>query len=235
MNRRIWKPWVKVGLFLAGALLIFLALNTASDFLSTLDRLKIVEVERDQWQRPSEILRALDLRQGNVVVDLGSGAGYFTLKLAPIVGSSGKVVAVDIRKVSLLFLGVRALWRPEHNISIIVGEEDNPHLPAGSADSILICNTYHEFHDRPLILDYAFKALHPGGRLVIVDRERGVDQHGIAAASVEDDLRHRGFEILSREEPFINRPGDDPWWLIVAETPHVRTSAEHFEEAGVKQ
>src|ERR1700687_2935575 len=116
MNRGIWKLWVRVGLFLAGTVVLFLALNTAYGFLTTLDRLKIVEAERDQWQRPSDVLHALDLRRGNVVVGLGSGAGDFTLKLAPLVGSSGKVIAVDVREFSLQFLKVRALLRNEHNV-----------------------------------------------------------------------------------------------------------------------
>jgi predicted methyltransferase len=224
-----WRRPVKVLLFLFGAILFFVSLNTAYDFLSTLDRLKLVEAERDQWQRPSDVLQALDLRRGNVVVDLGSGAGYFTLKLAPIVSTPGKVIAVDVRRLSLLFLRVRAFLHNEHNVEIIVGDQDDPHLPTENADSVLICNTYHEFRNQRLMLDHAFRALRPGGRLVIVEREPRVvrgesnesatHNHEIPAVSVESELRRRGFEILTREESFINRPGDDVWWLIVARKP----------------
>jgi predicted methyltransferase len=223
------KHRVRVVLFLLGAILLALSLNTAYGFLNTLDRLKVVEAERDQWQRPLDVLQALDLRRGNVVVDLGSGAGYFTLKVAPIVGSRGKVVAVDVRKFSLLFLRGRAFLRNEHNVEVIVGDQDDPHLPSGNADSVLICNTYHEFRNRQSMLDHTFKALRPGGRLVIVDREppavNGVPDestahsHEIPAASVESELRRRGFEILTREESFIDRPGDDLWWLVAARKP----------------
>jgi len=224
-----WKHRVRIVLFLFGAILLLLSLNTAYGFLNTLDRLRVVEAERDQWQRPSDVLRALDLRRGNVVVDLGSGAGYFTLKVAPIVGGPGKVVAVDVRKFSLLFLRVRAFLRNEHNVEVIVGDQDDPHLPTGNADSILICNTYHEFRKRQLMLDHTFKALRPGGRLVIVDREPPAvngepyentpRSHEIPGALVESELRRRGFEILTREESFIDRPGDDLWWLVVARKP----------------
>jgi predicted methyltransferase len=223
------KHRVRVVLFLLGAILLALSLNTAYGFLNTLDRLKVVEVERDQWQRPLDVLRALDLRRGNVVVDLGSGAGYFTLKMAPIVGSPGKVVAVDVRKFSLLFLRVRAFLRNEHNVEVILGNQDDPHLLTENADSVLICNTYHEFRNPRFMLDHTFKALHSGGRAVIVDREphavsgepneRTVNDHEVPAASVEIELRRRGFEILSVEEFFIDRPGDDQWWLMVARKP----------------
>lgn len=231
MNQHInrGKYRVRIALFLFGAILLALSLNTAYGFLNTLDRLRAVEAERDQWQRPSDVLRALDLRRGNRVVDLGSGAGYFTLKVAPIVGSPGKVTAVDVRKFSLFFLRVRAFLRNEHNVEVIVGDQDDPHLPSGNADSVLICNTYHEFRNRQSMLDHTFKALRPGGRLVIVDREppavNGAPDestphgHEIPAASVESDLRRRGFEILAREESFIDRPGDDLWWLVAARKP----------------
>src|SRR6185295_6794469 len=105
---------------------------------NTLNRLDAVESERDQWQRPADVLRALDLRPGNTVVDLGSGAGYFALKLSPVVGERGQVLAVDLRKLSLFFLWTRALLRGQHNVHVIVGKEDNPRLPAGAVDAVLI-------------------------------------------------------------------------------------------------
>lgn len=231
MNHHLprWKYRVRIALFPFGAILLALLLNTAYGFLNTLDRLKIVEAERDQWQRPSDVVRALDLRRGNTVVDLGSGAGCFTLKLAATVGSPGKVLAVDLRKFSLAFLRARAILRNEHNVEIIVGDQDDPHLPKGNADSVLICNTYHEFRNRQLMLDHTFKALHPGGRLVVVDREPRVvsggpnesaaHNHEIPAVSVESELRHRGFEILARDESFIDRRENDVSWPIVARKP----------------
>jgi hypothetical protein len=71
-----------------------------------------VERERDQWQRPADIIRALDIRQSSVVADLRCGAGYFALKLAAAVRPPGEVLAVDIRLLPLLFLRVRAPAEP---------------------------------------------------------------------------------------------------------------------------
>jgi ubiquinone/menaquinone biosynthesis C-methylase UbiE len=195
----------------------------------TLQRLDVVEAQRDHWQRPAEVLRALDVRDGNVVADLGSGAGYFTLKISPIVGKSGQVLAVDIRKLSLLFLWIRAVLRTPHNIQIIIGEADDPHLPTETVDAVLIANTYHEFLNPRMMLDHAFRSLRSGGRLVIVDRgpravyaeesREVLAGHEIPLSAVDNEVRKSGFEITGREDPFIDRAGDDPWWLLTARKP----------------
>ena len=87
------------------------AVYVADQFLRTLRALSVIERERDTWQRPDEILRYLQLADGMTVVDLGSGAGYFALKIAPRVGPNGRVLAVDLRRQSLAFLWIRALAR----------------------------------------------------------------------------------------------------------------------------
>lgn len=216
-------------LFLFSATLILLTFYTVSSFSNTLNRLTVVEAERDRWQRPAEVLRALDLSPGSTVVDLGSGAGYFTLKLSAIVGGSGEVLAVDLRRLSLFFLRIRALMRNQHNIDTIVGTEEDPRLPMRRVDAVLISNTYHEFTNPRLMLDLTFRTLRRGGRLVIVDRgPRGSNEerensasvgHEVRPDVVEAQLRQKGFEILGREDRFIDQPGDEPWWLLVARRP----------------
>ena len=216
------RPLFRLALFLVCAVLIFLAFNTLYSFTNTLNRLDVIESERDQWQRPLEVLRALDLREGNTVVDLGSGAGYFALKLSPVVGKQGKVLAVDLRKLSLFFLWTRALLRGQHNVHVVVGKEDNPRLPTGTMDAVLICNSYHEFGNPELMLSHTFRALRAGGHLVVVDRRpRAEAEHGheVLLEVVENELRQKGFKIVSQDNHFIERPGDDPWWLLVAHKP----------------
>jgi predicted methyltransferase len=221
------KPVFRIVLFLFCAILIFLGLNTLYSFTNTLRRLDAIESERDQWQRPSDILRALDLREGNTVADLGSGSGYFTLKLAPAVGKQGQVLAVDLRKLSLFFLWTRALLRGQHAVHVILGDEDDPRLPAGSMDAVLICNTYHEFSHPEVILTRVGQSLRAGGRLVIVDRAPRPAEvqhtHEVSLSAVETELRQMGFEIVSQDDHFIERPsdsqGDELWWLVIARKP----------------
>ena len=187
--------------------------------IGTLRQLDVVESERDQWQRPAEVLQALDLRPGNVVVDLGSGAGYFALKLSPIVGTEGQVLAVDIRKLSLSFLWIRALLSQKRNIRVVLSDEDDPRLPPGAVDAVLIANTFHELRDPKVMLGHVSRSLRPGGRLVIIDRgprQRGAHAHETDRAFVETEVQQAGFEIVNSQDHFIDRSGDDPWWLTVA-------------------
>ena len=139
-------------LFLFSAILILFTFSTLSSISNTLNRLNVVESERDRWQRPSDVIRSLGVSEGSTVVDLGSGAGYFTLKLAQVVCRRGEVLAVDLRRPSLFFLRIRALLQNQHNINIIVGTPDDPHLPTGRIDAVLISNTYHEFTNPRLMV-----------------------------------------------------------------------------------
>jgi ubiquinone/menaquinone biosynthesis C-methylase UbiE len=205
------------------------AVITAQQGIQALNELTVVEHERDQWQRPSEIIQLLDLHDGDVVADLGSGVGYFSVKLSPIVGKNGKVLAIDIRKLPLIFLWMRGLLHHQSNIDLIVGGLDDPRLPAASVDAILIANTYHELQDPQRILGHVVQSLRPGGRLVVVDRGPGTDseesreneteRHYIDSSRVEGEIRQSGLEVVHREDHFIEPPNDHPWWFIVARKP----------------
>jgi predicted methyltransferase len=110
----------RVALFLLCGFAVVLILGTGYQALQTLVRLDEIEQERDRWQRPAQILQALGVQTGNVVIDLGCGSGYFALKLAPVVGSKGKVLAIDIRELPLLFLWTRAALRGYHNLTVVL-------------------------------------------------------------------------------------------------------------------
>ena len=111
------------------------ALFVAEQAVETLYTLGHVEEQRDTWQRPEQILQRLNLRSGLTVVDLGSGAGYFALKMAPSVAPRGRVLAIDLRRQSLAFLWIRALLGRHWNLHVIRGDIEDPHLPAGPVDA----------------------------------------------------------------------------------------------------
>ncbi len=216
-------PRLRVFLFLLGALALAAALYVASEAIGTLHQLDQIEAQRDLWQKPSAIIDALALRPGSNVADLGCGSGYFSLKLAQTVGPGGKVYAIDLRRLSLAFLWMRAAIRGDSNIETIRGAADDPRIPA-RADAVLIANTYHELDHRDAILDHLRTALVPGGRLVIADRgpEAGAgsaseaDAHRFDRSRAESELNAAGFEIERRDDHVLDQPGEGPWWLIAA-------------------
>ena len=216
---------LKLLLFFLTAIAIFVVMDVGYSALNTLARLDVVEAQRDQWQRPADVIDALDLRPGSVVVDLGCGSGYFTLKLSPRVGPNGRVIAEDIRLLPLAFLWVRTATRRDFNVHIVHGQISDPDLPDGRVDAVLIVNTFHELADPQAILAAVRTSLVLGGRLVIVDREpkpqnigvTEIGDHEIAPATVEDDLNSAGFQVARLQDPFVNAdPDNETWWMIVA-------------------
>jgi len=229
---------VRVALFFVLVVIIVAALFLIYQLTQTLYQLNLAEGERDRWQRPDDVIESLKLKDGNMVADVGCGVGYFSLKLAPKVAEHGSVLAEDILGESLTFLWIRAFLHHQSNIRVIRGNPDDPNLPNGGVDAVLIANSYHEFTKPLVMLDHTFRALRSDGRLVVLDRgprsyhgesrEIQTQQYQIAASVAEDEIRQRGFEVISRDDRFIDRPaterpGDRPddhvWWLIVARKP----------------
>jgi len=218
------KYRVRVALFLAGVIVVVFFLNAVYTGFNTIARLDVVEAGRDQLQRPSDVVAELKLKQGSLVADVGSGSGYFALKLSQAVGESGQVYAVDIRKRPLAVLWIRALFSGRHNIRIVPGDSDDPHLPVGILDSVLIANAYHEFRNPQSTLNHIFRSLRSGGRLVVLDRssvtpDANEEQrhHQISPEDLNVQLRQAKLKILSRQDQFIDRPDGERWWLIVAQ------------------
>lgn len=124
---------------------------------------------RDEWQKPDELVAALGLRDGDRVLDLGAGPGYFSLRLAKAVAPSGQVFAADIEPGMLQALRDRARQAAITNVTAVLVPTDDPTMQVGSLDLILICDTYHHLEDRGAYLAKLKMSLAPGGRLVIVD------------------------------------------------------------------
>jgi predicted methyltransferase len=216
---------IKLLLFFLLAIAVFIVMDVGYSALNTLARLDVVEAQRDQWQRPTDVIRALDLRPGSEVVDLGCGSGYFTLRLSPRVGRDGRVIAEDIRWLPLTFLWVRTVLKRDFNVHLVHGKVANPDLPKGRVDAVLIVNTFHELADPQAILAHVRNSLVAGGRLVVVDREpkpqnigvTEIGDHEIAPAAVEADLTSAGFQVVQLQDPFIEAdPNNETWWMIVA-------------------
>jgi tRNA A58 N-methylase Trm61 len=184
------------------------------------------EQDREQWQRVPEIFAAMGIRPGSHVADVGAGSGFFTVRLARAVGPSGRVFAVDVNPETVRDLKERIARERLTNVEVIVGDHTSSRLPA-SLDGVLIVNAYHEMHEHQPMLDSIRQALKLDGRLVIVEpiaesrrgTTRAVQQsnHEIDADFVVEDLRQAGFEVVTRQDRFVENLLDrDTEWLIVA-------------------
>jgi ubiquinone/menaquinone biosynthesis C-methylase UbiE len=124
---------------------------------------------RDAYQKPGEVMKALALRPGEVVADVGSGSGYFTLRFARAVGEAGRVYAVDVSPDMIRHLNRRVRDAGLRNVVPVLAEPDDPLLPDASVDRVVIVNTWHHIEDRTRYLALLRRVLKPGGQVVHVD------------------------------------------------------------------
>jgi len=184
--------------------------------------------ERDKWQKAPILISHLKIKEGSVVADIGCHEGYMTFKLSRVVGSSGKVYAVDVEQNKLDKLSTNLNKRGTFNIHPIKGNYDDPKLLPNSLDAAIILDTYHEMDDHDKILQHILKALKPGGRFVLCEpiaeerrkasRSTQESKHELGMSFALEDLRKAGFDIAKRQDPFADRSKEkgDKMWLIVA-------------------
>ncbi len=129
--------------------------------------------ERDQEERPDLLMKALALKPGDAVADLGCGTGYFSWRMAQVVGAKGVVYGVEIQPEMLAHLAVKMKERGVTNVLGVLGTTTDPKLPA-PVDLVIMVDVYHEF-DHPFEMMAAVaRQLKPGGRVAFVEY-RGED------------------------------------------------------------
>jgi protein-L-isoaspartate O-methyltransferase len=125
--------------------------------------------EREQEEAPAKLLKALDLKPGMIVADVGAGSGYHVFRMAPLVGEKGKILAVDVQKEMLNIISQRMKKEKVTNVETILGTQKDPKLPEGKVDLIMMVDVYHELEFPYEMTEKFVKALKPGGRLVFVE------------------------------------------------------------------
>lgn len=172
--------------------------------------------DRDQWEKPEQIMDTLGIADGSIVADLGAAGGWFTLQLARRVGPNGIVYAEDIQPQMIEAIARRMQNENRQNVKPVLGTPSDPRLPAG-LDAAVISDAYHEMDDpadRTLVatlLKNVARALKPTGRLGIVDYLPGSGGPGPAADQRVDPnaviaaARAAGLELIKREDfpPFV--------------------------------
>jgi ubiquinone/menaquinone biosynthesis C-methylase UbiE len=161
--------------------------------------------KRDEWQKPNAVIQALNLKEGQVVADIGAGSGYFTLRLARRVGQKGQVFAVDVDEGMLSYLRQRLAKEKMQNVQVMQVPPHDPLLIDGSLHLAFICNTYHHLEDRDVYLRKLHKALKPDGRLVIVDfyKKEGMPvgppmSMRLGEETVQKELQQAGVKVTEK-------------------------------------
>jgi len=162
--------------------------------------------DRDAWQKPSLIMDALGIADGAIVADIGAGGGWFTVRLARRVGPNGLVYAEDVQRQMVDAIERRVRREGLDNVRTIIGLDDDPRLPEGELDAVLIVDAYHEVTDRVALMRNVARALKPSGKLGIVDfRNDGwgpgppMDQRIVPDVVIADG-RAAGLRLLSKED-----------------------------------
>jgi len=169
--------------------------------------------DRDQWQRPAEVVTLLELAPGMTVVDLGAGTGYFVPHLAEAVGPEGRVLALDVEPNMVRHMRARFEAAGLENVSARVVPPDRPGLEAGSVDRILIVDTWHHISQRERYAALLRESLRPGGAVYVVDFTTD-SPHGppvemrLDAEQVSAELFAAGLEVEVLPESL-------PWQYVV--------------------
>jgi len=159
--------------------------------------------EREKEENPEGALNAIGLRPGMVVADIGAGTGYMSLRMAKRVGPSGKVYANDIQPEMLRRLRQNADKAQLKNVETVLGSDDDPKLPAGQMDLVLLVDVYHEFSQPQKMLRKIRESLKPSGRLVLLEYRKEDPSipiqtvHKMSVAEVKKELEAERF-ILSQ-------------------------------------
>ena len=178
--------------------------------------------EREEEERTDILVDALALKPGEIVADIGAGSGYFSWRMAQKVAPNGKVHAVEIQQEMLdLLMSNMRRRRVDAIVEPVLGTVQDPKLPAGGVDTILLVDVYHEL-DFPFEMTRAMiAALKPGGRLVLIEY-RGEDPnvpikplHKMTVAQVRKEMSvhpitfERTLTVLPRQHIIVFRKGSE--------------------------
>ena len=146
------------------------------------------EDARDRVGEAEEVMELAGVKPGMSVADVGAGKGYYTVRLAKVVGAKGRVLAEDIVPEVRDELGDRVQRERLDNVAVKLGSATNPMLPANSFDRVFLVHMYHEVEQPYAFLWHLREAVKPDGLIVVVDSNRAVRQHGMPPAQLRCEL-----------------------------------------------
>lgn len=136
------------------------------------------EDARDRVGEAEEVMRLAGVKPDMSVADIGAGEGYYTVRLARLVGARGRVLAEDIVPAVRDRLAERAQRERLENVAVKLGAPDDPMLPTASFERIFLVHMYHEVTSPYAFLWHLRDGLKPGGEIIVVDADRPTRRHG---------------------------------------------------------
>jgi len=159
----------------------------------------IAEDRRDAFGETDAVIRALRIRRGQVVADIGAGDGYYVAKLAPLLGDSGRVLAVDIEPRYLAMLRRRVADAEWRNVQVIEGVPHDPTLPDARVDVALMIHMYHEIEQPFGLLYHLATAMKADGLVGVLDADAPTDRHGTPPRLLRCEMEAMGYRFARRE------------------------------------
>ena len=169
---------------------------------------------RDERLQINRVMDILGIGPGKAVADIGAGSGWFTVRAARRVGTGGMVYAVDINAEAVKYIGERAKKEQLQNVKTVLSKADDPLLPAGSVDAVLLLKTYHEVASPVTLLRNLRAALRPRARVGIIDRNGNGEDHGVERDVVLGEAKEAGYKLLESYD-FVK--GDKMDYFLVLE------------------
>jgi SAM-dependent methyltransferase len=160
----------------------------------------------------NRVIDILGIAPGKAVADIGAGSGWFTVRAARRVGTGGVVYAVDINPEAIRYVDDRARKEQLQNVKTILSQPDNPLLPAGSVDAVLLLKTYHEVAQPVTLLQNLRAALRPGAKVGIIDRNGNGENHGVGRDVVIREAKEAGYKLAAQYD-FVK--GDNMDYFLV--------------------
>ena len=156
--------------------------------------------ERETEEQPQLVIDALEIKPGQTIADLGAGSGYYSFRIAPLVGPTGKVLAIDIEPTMLEVISQRASREHVTNVATVRSSARDPNLAPGSVDLLFMVDVYHELEYPYEVITKVRAALKPGGRVALIeyraeDPEVAIKPvHKMSERQVRREMQAAGFK-----------------------------------------
>ena len=157
------------------------------------------EDARDRSGEAEQVIQLAGVAPGMSVADIGAGEGYYTVRLAPVVGRHGRVLAEDIVPEVEDRLVQRVHRESLDNVAVKLGTPDNPMLPPNSFDRIFMVHMYHEVESPYAFLWHMREGLKPDGQVIVVDANREPKRHGIQPRQLACEFAAVGLKLVHIE------------------------------------